>query len=209
MPCEAFVLIAEFLLPLTSHSTETARGELKKLFLMKKRIVLVGTRRTYQYGAGNAWNREAPCTPEDEQAFRQMLTDVATKQNVVCIAEEMNEDGLAEAKKSESVPQIIAGILDLPYVFCEPNRQERVDLGVTQENDIRIFAFMNEKTSEYVEAALKDQFHRRESFWLDRIEAIGTWPVLFICGANHVPSFTALLQETGVECEVLYHNWEA
>ena len=176
---------------------------------MKKRLVLIGTRHTYQYGAGNAWNSEAPCSPEDEQAFRQMLIDVAAKQHVLCIAEEMNEDGLAEANKIESVPQIIAGILGLPHVFCELNRKERVALGIKQENEIRISAFFNEKSEGYVEAALKDQFHRRESVWLDRIEAVGTWPVLFICGANHVLSFTALLQEAGVECEVPYPNWKA
>lgn len=176
---------------------------------MKKRLLLIGTRHTYQYGAGNAWNSEAPCTPEDEHAFRQMLTDVVAEHNVCCIAEEMNEDGLAEANKIESVPQIIAGILGLPHVFCELNRRERVALGIRQENDIRIAAFFDEKSEEYVEAALKDQFHRRESVWLDRVEAIGTWPVLFICGANHVPSFAALLQEAGVECEVLYLNWKS
>ena len=138
-----------------------------------------------------------------------MLIDFAAKEYVVCIAEEMNEDGLAEAKKSESVPQSIAGILGFPHVFCELNRQERLALGIKQENEIRISAFFNEKSEGYVEAALKDQFHRRESVWLDRIEAVGTWPVLFICGANHVLSFAALLQEAGVECEVLYPNWKA
>lgn len=184
-------------------------GKIKTLFLMKKRLVLIGTKHTYQYGAGNAWNSEAPCTPEDEQAFRQMLADVAAKQHVGCIAEEMNEDGLADAKKSESVPQIIAGILGLPHVFCELNRQERVAQGIKQESDIRVAAFFKEEPEEYVEDELKDQFHRRESIWLARIEAIDTWPVLFICGADHVPSFAALLQENGVECAVLYPEWKA
>jgi hypothetical protein len=176
---------------------------------MKKRLILIGTRHTYQYGAGNAWNSEAPCTPKNEQVFRTMLTDVAAKHRVGCIAEEMNEDGLAEAERSASVPQIIADILGLPHIFCELNRRERVILGVKQENDICISAFLNGKSEEDVEAALKEQFHIRESVWLDRVEALDTWPVLFICGANHVPSFTALLQESGVECEVLYANWQA
>ena len=176
---------------------------------MNKRLVLIGTSHTYQYGAGNAWSSKAPCTPEDEQVFRKMLTDVAVKHRVGCIAEEMNEDGLAEAEKSASVPQIIAGILGLPHIFCELNRQERVALGIEQENDIRISAFLNGKSEGDVEAALKEQFHRRESVWLERVEALGTWPVLFICGANHVPSFTALLQQSGVECEVLYADWQA
>ena len=60
----------------------------------------------------------------------------------------MNEDGLAEANKIESVPQIIAGILGLPHVFCELNRRERVALGIRQENDIRIAAFFDEKSEE-------------------------------------------------------------
>lgn len=176
---------------------------------MKKHLVLIGTKHTYQYGAGNAWHSKAPCTPEDEQAFREMLTDIAVKHRVRCIAEEMNEDGLADAKKSASVPQSIADTKGLPHIFCEPNRQERAILGIEQENDIRSSAFLSGKTEEEVETALKTQFHRRESIWLDRVEARGRWPVLFICGANHVQSFAKLLQENGVECEIPFTNWHA
>ena len=176
---------------------------------MKKRLVLIGTSHTYQYGAGNAWSSKAPCTPEAEQAFRKMLTDIAVKHRVGGIAEEMNEDGLAEAEKLASVPQIIAGILGLPHIVCELNRQERVVLGIEQENEIRISAFLNGKSEEDVEVALKEQFLRRESVWLERVEALGTWPVLFICGANHVPSFSALLRQRGVDCEVLDADWQA
>lgn len=176
---------------------------------MRKRLVLVGTSHTYQYGAGNAWSSKATCTPEAEQAFRKMLIDAAAKHGVGGIAEEMNEDGLAEAEKSASVQQLIAGILGLPHMFCELNRQERLVLGIEQENEIRISAFMNGKSLEDVEAALKEQFLRRESVWLQRVEALGAWPVLFICGANHVPSFSTLLRQRGVECEVLDADWQA
>lgn len=176
---------------------------------MSKRLALIGTSHTYQYGAGNAWSKKAPCTREAEQAFRGVLSAAVVKHGVRCIAEEMNEQGLAEAEMPTSVPQLLAGSLGLPHLFCEPDRRERITLGIEQENEIRISAYLNGKSEEHVAIALKEQFLKRESVWLQRVEQLGTWPVLFICGANHVPSFSVLLERKGVECEVLYADWSA
>lgn len=176
---------------------------------MSKRLVLIGTSHTFQYGAGNAWSRKAPCTAEAEQAFRDVLVEAISRFCLRCVAEEMNEQCLAEAEKPASVPQLVARSLGLPHVLCEPNLGERMVLGIEPENAIRVSAFLNDKTEEDVVAALKEQFRKRESVWLQRVEHLGTWPVLFVCGANHVPSFSALLEQNGVGCEVLHADWAA
>ena len=176
---------------------------------MSRRLLLIGTSHTYQYGAGNAWSKKAPCTREAEEAFRQVMTAAAAKYGVRGIAEEMNEQGLAEAEKSASVPQLMARSLGLSHVFCEPDRRESVALGIEQENEIRVSAHLNGRSEEDVQIALREQFLKRESVWLQRVEELGAWPVLFICGANHVPSFSALLGQSGVSCEVLHADWQA
>lgn len=173
-----------------------------------KRLLLIGTNHTYQYGAGNQWLKGSPCEPEDEQAFRMKLTAVAVEHRVGCIAEEMNEEGLADAKQSKSVPQIVAGSLGLPHIFCEASRKKRADLGVREEAEIRCWGNLYEKSDAEIDAQVKESFRRREAYWLERVEALGTWPVLFICGAKHVVSFPALLCENGVECEVLHASWK-
>ncbi|OGB35391.1 MAG: hypothetical protein A3F78_13345 [Burkholderiales bacterium RIFCSPLOWO2_12_FULL_61_40] len=171
-------------------------------------VFLIGTSHTYQYGAGNAWSKKAPCSPEADEAFRNVLMAAVSTHALRGIAEEMNEQFLAEAKVTASVPQLIAKQLGLPHAFCEPNRRERVALGIEQENEIRVSARLNGRSEEYVAKALKEQFEKRESVWLQRVERLNAWPVLFVCGANHVSSFSALLAREKVFCEVLHADWQ-
>jgi len=48
----------------------------------------------------------------------------------------------------------------------------------------------------------------REHYWLDRLFELACWPVLFVCGANHVDTFTAKAKARGRTVSVLHHDWE-
>jgi len=175
---------------------------------MNKRLFLIGTTHTYQYGARNTWRKDAPCTQEAEAAFRVLLKESVTRVEAQGIAEEMNVQFLSEAGKFASVPQLIATELQLPHVFCEPDRCERKALGIAPEDHIRLLAQVNGASEENVERALAKQFQQRESVWVERVNGLGAWPVLFVCGADHVCSFSESLAQAGVECEILHADWQ-
>ena len=171
-------------------------------------IILIGTRHTYQYGVGAKWGK-VPCTEAEEQAFREFVRSVVVKSGARGIGEELNREALAEVGKSVSVLQSVASELRLPHLFCEPSRAERAQLGVEQENDIRIGVFLSDGEESEVQERLRVQFRKREQDWLRRLLAFDHCPVLYVCGANHVPSFSELLREAGIACEVVDSDWAA
>lgn len=176
--------------------------------MTQRNVFLIGTSHTFQYGVGARWGK-VPCTPSQEHAFRELIRAAAISRGVRAIAEELNREGLAEVGKSVSVLESLAEELGLSHLFCEPNRSERAELGIEQENDIRISVFLTGGSDSEVESRIHDQFRKRETAWLQKLTELGNWPVLYVCGANHVSSFSALLAEAGVVCEVLHADWQA
>jgi hypothetical protein len=174
---------------------------------VSKRLYLLGTSHKYQYGVGAQRGRIPPCTAAEEVTFSEFLRGAALQHRVSCIAEELNAQNLSEARKPKSTVQVVAENLDLPHVFCEPDRRERAALGIVGENEIRILALIDNRPEEYVTSALAEQFRKRESAWLQHVQKLGAWPVLFVCGADHVGSFPKLLAEAGLSCELLHPNW--
>ncbi len=166
-----------------------------------RKVFVLGTHHTYQYGVG--------CTQEKESAFRHLVRSAAQTLELGALAEELNEDGLSEHNVRRSVLQQEAAALGLPHCFCEPSRDERVALGVQQENDLRVQAWMNGWSETDIQRRMLDEFRKRETVWCDRLLKLDAWPVLMVCGANHVPSFSALLAERDMVGEVLERCWEA
>lgn len=176
------------------------------VFLIRK-VLLIGTHHTYQYGAGSAYF--GGCTQEEESAFRHLVQRLAHRFEVSGLAEELNEDGLSQHKVRHSVLQQEASALQLPHCFCEPGLAERADLGIRQSNEVKATGWIRGWSNEEVKSALLDEFKKREAVWCDRLLVQDAWPVLFVCGADHVPSFSSLLLERGLKVEVLETCWEA
>lgn len=171
-----------------------------------RKVFLVGTHHTYQYGVGSTYG--AGCSIDSELAFRNLVRTISHGFGVRALAEELNEDALAEHQVQKSVLQQEAARLTLPHCFCEPSWAERRTLGVQQEGDIRVTAWRNGWSEERIQQELLGEFRKREAVWCDRLLELNTWPVLFVCGANHVHSFSLLLVERGLVVEVLETCWE-
>jgi hypothetical protein len=171
------------------------------------KVFLIGTHHTYQYGVGSTYGDG--CSLADEAAFRTLVRRMSDDCRASALAEELNEDGLAEHGVKQSVLQQEAAALGLPHRFCEPSLSDRSALAVQQENDIRIQAWMKGWPEEEVQRRLATEFRKRETVWLERLLGLDTWPALFVCGANHVGSFSSLLAEQGLAVEVLETCWEA
>ena len=83
----------------------------------------------------------------------------------------------------------------------------RAALGIRQENQIRISAFPKKLAEVEVQRLLAESLCARERYWLAELIAFNTWPVLYICGADHSLSFIELLQKSGVANVLIAQDW--
>lgn len=157
-------------------------------------VIVVGTSHTIQIG---------------EPELLPYLVSLCRKFDVRAVAEEMNEEALTEKDHAASIPMQVASSLQLPHRFCDPNRAERASLEIRQENEIRVQASPSNSTlSESDIAARVTKSHaKRERYWLDQLHSLNVWPVLFICGADHVESFRNLLAQQSIVAHVAAEDW--
>jgi hypothetical protein len=101
----------------------------------------------------------------------------------------------------------VAKELNLRHQFSDPSRSVRRQLGVLQENDIRAIAFVKGWTGQQVVSQIGESHAIREQYWFDQLHLLDLFPLLFVCGANHTKSFSALLSDKGVEVVVPFSDW--
>lgn len=121
----------------------------------------------------------------------------------------MSEEAFAEKDCAASIPMKVANALQLPHKFCDPNRAERTKQGIRQENEIRGQAFFANPTLSESEIAARvtESYAKREQYWLAQLDGLSVWPVLFICGADHVTSFCNLLKQKSIAARVAAKDW--
>jgi hypothetical protein len=158
------------------------------------KIIVVGTSHTIQIA---------------DQALKPFLESLCRDLNIRAIAEEMNEEALAENNCTSSIPMQIASALKMPHRFCDPNRTERAKLGIRQENEFRIQAWLSGSTLSDSELAahVTESYAMRERYWLEQLRELDVWPVLFICGADHVLPFCELLNQQSIAAHVAVEDW--
>ncbi|HHF3136800.1 hypothetical protein K6U54_15535 [Vibrio alginolyticus] len=152
------------------------------------KVVIIGTSHSTQ------WNLE-------RKDFSSYVATVVKEHRIATIAEEIDE--------KPSVVQRVASELGLGYLNIEPNAEERVALGIYSnlsmiEYDI-FMEFDDHESPEALEEIERRQqagYRLREQEWLNRIKVKNSYPLLVVCGANHVAPFKALLQENGYLVEV-------
>ncbi len=155
-------------------------------------VVVVGTSHTIQIA---------------DLDLKPFLESLCQEFKVHAIAEEMNEEALAEKNCTASIPMRVASAVQIPHRFCDPNRAERVKLGIRQENDIRISAFPSTLPESEVAMRLAESHARRERHWLEQLRSLNLWPVLFVCGADHVASFCHLLKQKDIAVHIAEEDW--
>jgi len=141
-------------------------------------IYLVGTDHRYQ--RGSAFGVSSATFSE----FREDLKRLISQHAIRGIAEEMSIDGLGLHRSAGgSLGFHLAGELALLHAYCDPNRETRRERGITS-------------------------IEERERYWLDQLESFTGFPCLFILGAEHIKTFSALLEQSGFRPIVSIHDWE-
>ena len=138
------------------------------------------------------------------------LETLCQKFNVQAIAEEMSEEALSDWDCTSSIPKKLASKLKIHHRYCDPNTEERKELNILAENQIRLqatFPTISLSESE-IQARIADSYAKREQYWLEQLCDLDIWPVLFVCGANHVKTFSGLSDSKDINVHVAAEDWE-
>jgi hypothetical protein len=167
------------------------------------------TEMTQVYIVGTDHNFQKGHEPYEAAAseFRQYISGVCRRTHIEAIGEEMSREALAEARVEKSVCEKSATELGLKHCLCDPDRAARQALGIRQENDIKLEGLRKNWKSKTIEREVLKEHRKREAIWLMWIKACSYYPVLFVCGANHVKSLASLLKSEGLDTKVLSKDW--
>lgn len=97
------------------------------------------------------------------------------------IGEEWFLDLLKENGVNTTVSQDVAKKFNIEHRFCDPDRNERKEIGWLSKKDD----------------------HLREKYWLERIRDKTSTGIIFVCGADHLKQFSKLLTDSGFESQIL------
>lgn len=166
-----------------------------------KTVVLIGTSHKFQYPAHGEH-------AEGIQDFHKNICMLCNSFGIRAIAEEMSLDVIKEKGLASSGVQQLCADKGLCHQFSDPSKEERMMLGILQECNIRAKGFLDDWNSERIDLEILASYRIRENYWMSKIKELDTWPLLFICGADHFYSFSNLLSENGIEVVEAYQDWE-
>lgn len=169
---------------------------------MTRTVLIIGTDHRFQ-------TRSPDFAETQHEQFSAFLSATASANGVVALAEEHNIAALAESNIVESTVKATARALGLKHRYCDPDKKKRVDLGILQENEIRVSAFPNWLSEAEVQQRFEESMRAREAYWLSELIDFNSWPVLFVCGANHALSFLDLLRAHAFDGVIVSQDWGA
>ena len=167
---------------------------------MPHTVLVLGTDHRFQ-------TRSHDFSESQHQQFASYVVATARAHKVAGVVEENNPQAVAEAEMEESTVQTIARTLGLKHLHCDPDRETRTALDIFQENDIRASAFFEKVNETEIKRRIDESLRKRERYWLTQLQQFDTWPVLFICGANHALPFLDLLRTNNVDTILVARDW--
>lgn len=160
------------------------------------------------YLIGTAHDLQALGKPGAD-VFEKALETYADEIGAMAIAEEMSPEGLARRDATESVGKRVADKKSLGHVYCDLGRAERHQHGIPAREEVELRGQRLGQTRQEIDQQLQVLIEDpRERHWLRRIGAFGRWPVLFVCGADHVVGFAAKVRASGRSVEILATDWK-
>lgn len=167
---------------------------------LSNKIVVLGTNHRFQWGELKA----------DE--FRCELNRLIEEHQIKLIADEIDN--------KPSVVKHAADICNIEYIVIEPSPDEKKELGIKEESEIHFgihsqfeleddcdFEYWPEDAKKEYYSELESSFRQRELEWLRRIEEVGVWPSLVVCGSSHFEEFSSMLELKGYEVIRTHNYW--
>ncbi len=109
---------------------------------------------------------------------------------------------------TERFPELVKALTGLtPKAFILDGEVAVYDRAFVSRFDIRMSGFFSERDPQEIKNDVRASYALREGWWFDGVMELDTWPLLFVCGANHAEPFCGRLQTFGIEAAVLVENW--
>lgn len=153
------------------------------------------------------------------------MQDASTHHRVSLIAEEMSDEVLRNYEETQTIcDEVAVEKLNNTSCFVDPNNDERRQLGIENVDHVKPEIF-HELIMQYPPGARREDICReaakrtatdprvrvshekRELEWIRRLKVQNQFPVLLVCGADHVHSFSDLAKRIGLTVTVLHADW--
>lgn len=168
---------------------------------MKPQVIIIGTGHRLQAGHDSYSSSQL-------KAFADLLDTTRKKYRVKFIAEEMSGDVLGNFGVTATVAKTLADRKKLAHRYFDLTCQERSALGVDRFGLHQTGQAAGLSDAQF--AALEKTVEElRECVWLVRVLDSNKWPVLLICGANHVPRVQYLFNSVGKLAVIEVNDYEA
>jgi len=139
--------------------------------------------------------------------FLPYVRDFCRSHSINSIGEEMNYTALSDAKRDKSTIKIVADELSVPHAYCDPDVDERGRSGIVGENKLKYLKLYHGWTDEEFESRTVLDNQKKEAIWLERLREVFVNPMLFVCGIDHLTSFSALLEGSGFSFQIADRTW--
>ncbi|MBI4995237.1 hypothetical protein HZC21_06425 [Candidatus Peregrinibacteria bacterium] len=161
-------------------------------------IYLIGTRHEFQDSSSRSADEIS------REKFASYLEGAVKEYGVTLIAEEFQE-----SRATVSTIKHVADKLKIRSLFCDPNTEERKNIGIPSRGEIKsalnIIGAVYEGSVEdkQINEEQKKYHPIREKFWLNKIKIYTGEIIIFVCGQDHIVSFNSLLISNGFKTRVL------
>jgi hypothetical protein len=149
-------------------------------------IIILGTEHELQCGTKEYSELEI-------QEFKTLITEICIQKKVMCIVEEMSDEGLSNHEVKKTVVSEVAKSLPIKYRYTDLTPEHLADLCIYIDQ-----YYLREPTNE-LKFSKRELLHKnlsdpiRERYWLANILYLNSWPTLLICGSAHVKSMKDLI----------------
>lgn len=174
-----------------------------------RKVVLIGTSHKFQISSSQ------PCSAEAEQ-FRQVLRVLCREHTANALAEELHPEELECRKVTKSICREVAHELGLAHQYSDMSDSERKSRDYRHQHEIWVEANNSPSTLrgtsqceiyKLIEPEVRRNHLIKEQYWLCRLQELDTWPVVFVCGADHYEHFALLLGGLSFDVFAAFPDW--
>jgi hypothetical protein len=134
--------------------------------------------------------------------FEALVDWVCQQNQIELIAEEFSLEACELSGVSASICAEYAVRNGLQHLYCDPTLEERIQLGIPSQKELvtqvkaelGVKIIVGSEHNAYYDRVAAKYHPIREGFWLDKLSPYAERNILFICGSDHVESFSALLK---------------
>lgn len=174
-------------------------------------VRLVGTSHRYQvWSDAIRAGRFAYANARELEAFERFISDACRLHRVSVLAEEMNECAVVARTGGASVAKLVADRLEIQHLFCDPAFGQRESFDGCAVLSTQYGSDQVRRYEKIAERTHLPAWHvaARELWWLGRLRKLpSATTILFICGADHIDTFFALLKSHDIEAEIYERDW--